>query len=111
MGSLTAFVIYAFALYLGYTSVGIIPIAIGDGIPNIDVKRTTKTPAIAAIRIWLPTNKPIRSITALVSFPTLSRRDAGTRESPSDTAWGSDVMKYSVSTKIVSAVKNPERML
>ena len=29
MGSLTAFVIYAFALYLGYTSLGIIPIAVG----------------------------------------------------------------------------------
>lgn len=29
MGSLTAFVIYAFALYLGYASIGIIPIAIG----------------------------------------------------------------------------------
>jgi heat shock protein HtpX len=29
MGSLTAFVIYAFALYLGYASVGIIPFAIG----------------------------------------------------------------------------------
>lgn len=29
MGSLTAFVIYAFALYLGYASVGIIPFAVG----------------------------------------------------------------------------------
>ena len=29
MGSLTAFVIYAFALYLGYTSLGIIPLAVG----------------------------------------------------------------------------------
>jgi len=29
MGSLTAFVIYALALYLGYTSVGLIPIAVG----------------------------------------------------------------------------------
>ena len=35
MGSLTAFVIYAFALYLGYTSVGIIPIAIGISVIGV----------------------------------------------------------------------------
>jgi heat shock protein HtpX len=29
MGSLTAFVIYAFALYAGYTSIGIVPIVVG----------------------------------------------------------------------------------
>ena len=33
------------------TTKTIMPIAIGDGIPNIDARRTTKTPAIAAIRI------------------------------------------------------------
>ena len=35
MGSLTAFVIYAFALYLGYTSVGIIPIAVGISLISV----------------------------------------------------------------------------
>ena len=35
MGSLTAFVIYAFALYLGYTSVGIIPIAVGISVIGV----------------------------------------------------------------------------
>jgi len=35
MGSLTAFVIYAFALYLGYTSFGIIPIAIGISVIGV----------------------------------------------------------------------------
>lgn len=35
MGSLTAFVIYAFALYLGYTSIGIIPIAIGISVIGV----------------------------------------------------------------------------
>ena len=35
MGSLTAFVIYAVALYLGYTSVGIIPIAVGISLISI----------------------------------------------------------------------------
>jgi len=35
MGSLTAFVIYAFALYLGYASVGVIPIAIGISIIGV----------------------------------------------------------------------------
>ena len=35
MGSLTAFVIYAFAIYLGYTSVGIIPIAIGISVIGV----------------------------------------------------------------------------
>jgi heat shock protein HtpX len=35
MGSLTAFVIYACALYLGYTSVGIIPIAIGISVIGV----------------------------------------------------------------------------
>ncbi len=35
MGSLTAFVIYAVALYLGYTSVGVIPIAIGISLISV----------------------------------------------------------------------------
>ena len=35
MGSLTAFVIYAVALYLGYTSVGIIPIAVGISLISV----------------------------------------------------------------------------
>jgi heat shock protein HtpX len=35
MGSLTAFVIYAFALFLGYTSVGIIPIAVGISVIGV----------------------------------------------------------------------------
>lgn len=35
MGSLTAFVIYAFALYLGYTSIGIIPIAVGISVIGV----------------------------------------------------------------------------
>jgi heat shock protein HtpX len=35
MGSLTAFVIYAVALYLGYTSVGIIPIAVGISLLSV----------------------------------------------------------------------------
>ena len=35
MGSLTAFVIYAFALYLEYTSVGIIPIAVGISLISV----------------------------------------------------------------------------
>jgi heat shock protein HtpX len=35
MGSLTAFVIYAFALYLGYTSVGIIPFAVGISLISV----------------------------------------------------------------------------
>ena len=35
MGSLTGFVIYAVALYLGYTSVGIIPIAIGISVIGV----------------------------------------------------------------------------
>jgi heat shock protein HtpX len=35
MGSLTAFVIYAFALYFGYTSVGIIPIAVGISLISV----------------------------------------------------------------------------
>ena len=35
MGSLTAFVIFAFALYLGYTSVGIIPIAVGISLISV----------------------------------------------------------------------------
>lgn len=35
MGSLTAFVIYAFALYLGYASVGIIPIAVGISVIGV----------------------------------------------------------------------------
>jgi heat shock protein HtpX len=35
MGSLTAFVIYAFALYLGYASIGVIPIAIGISVIGV----------------------------------------------------------------------------
>lgn len=35
MGSLTAFVIYAFALYLGYASLGVIPIAIGISVIGV----------------------------------------------------------------------------
>lgn len=35
MGSLTAFVIYAVALYLGYTSVGVIPIAVGISLISV----------------------------------------------------------------------------
>jgi heat shock protein HtpX len=35
MGSLTAFVIYALALYLGYASIGIIPIAIGISVIGV----------------------------------------------------------------------------
>jgi heat shock protein HtpX len=35
MGSLTAFVIYAVALYLGYTSVGIIPVAVGISLISV----------------------------------------------------------------------------
>ena len=35
LGSLTAFVIYAVALYLGYTSVGIIPIAVGISLISV----------------------------------------------------------------------------
>ena len=35
MGSLTAFVIYAVALYLGYTSVGIIPISVGISLISV----------------------------------------------------------------------------
>ena len=35
MGSLTAFVFYAFALYLGYTSVGIIPIVVGISLVGV----------------------------------------------------------------------------
>ena len=35
MGSLTAFVIYAFALYLGYASIGVIPIAIGISVLGV----------------------------------------------------------------------------
>ncbi len=35
MGSLTAFVIYAVALYLGYTSVGIIPLAVGISLISV----------------------------------------------------------------------------
>lgn len=35
MGSLTAFVIYAFALYLGYTSVGVIPISVGISLISV----------------------------------------------------------------------------
>ncbi|NBO26124.1 MAG: hypothetical protein EBU89_03975 [Actinobacteria bacterium] len=35
MGSLTAFVIYAVALYLGYTSIGIIPIAVGISLISV----------------------------------------------------------------------------
>ena len=35
MGSLTTFVIYAVALYLGYTSVGIIPIAVGISLISV----------------------------------------------------------------------------
>ena len=35
MGSLTAFVIYAVALYLGYTSAGIIPIAVGISLISV----------------------------------------------------------------------------
>jgi heat shock protein HtpX len=35
MGSLTGFVIYALALYLGYTSIGIIPIAVGISVIGV----------------------------------------------------------------------------
>ncbi len=35
MGSLTAFVIYAFALFLGYTTLGVIPIAIGISVISV----------------------------------------------------------------------------
>ena len=35
MGSLTAFVIYAFALYLGYASIGVIPIAVGISVIGV----------------------------------------------------------------------------
>ena len=35
MGSVTAFVIYAVALYLGYTSVGIIPLAVGISLISV----------------------------------------------------------------------------
>jgi len=35
MGSLTAFVIYAFALYLGYASIGILPFAIGISVIGV----------------------------------------------------------------------------
>ena len=35
MGSLTAFVIYAVALYLGYTSIGIIPVAVGISLISV----------------------------------------------------------------------------
>ena len=64
----------------------IIPIAIGEGSPSIVAKKSTKTAAIAAIKIWLPTNAPTLAITALVKRPTRSRRLAGTKESPRSTA-------------------------
>ncbi len=35
MGSLTAFVIYAFALFLGYTTLGVIPIAVGISVISV----------------------------------------------------------------------------
>jgi len=35
MGSLTAFVIYAFAIYLGYASIGVIPMAIGISVIGV----------------------------------------------------------------------------
>ena len=47
-------------------------------------------------------------MTALVNRPTRSRRLAGTSERPRSTACGSDVMKYKVRTRMVSAVKKPE---
>ena len=44
----------------------IIPIAIGEGRPSTSESTKTKTEAIAAITIWLPTNEPTRAMMALV---------------------------------------------
>lgn len=54
--------------------------AIGEGSPSTIERVKTKTEAIAAITIWLPTKEPTRAMIAFVKWPTRSRRLAGTRE-------------------------------
>ena len=71
----------------------IIAIATGDGRARTSESASTKTEAIAAIKIWLPTKDPTREITAFVRSETRSRRLAGTKRSPSSVICGSDVMK------------------
>ena len=71
----------------------IIAIAIGDGKPKARESAKTKTEAIAAITIWLPTNDPTREITAFVSRDTRSRRLAGAKRTPRSTICGREVMK------------------
>ena len=44
----------------------IIPMAMGEGRPRTSESAKTKTEAIAAITIWLPTNEPTRAMIAFV---------------------------------------------
>ena len=58
--------------------------------------------------ICAPTNEPTRAMIAFVSLATRSRRLAGARRTPRLIICGSEVMKYKVRTRIVSAEKVPE---
>ena len=50
----------------------------GEGSPSDKASIRTKTAAIKASTIWLPTNEPTRAMIAKVSLETLSLRVAGT---------------------------------
>ena len=85
-----------------------IPSAIGEGNPKIAQKIAMTTPAIKATEIWLPTKAPILETMPSVKALILGLRDAGASRSACPITSGSEIVKYIVKTRMVSAVKIPD---